>query len=374
MRTVAPRPARPARSARSSARGARAARAGGIAALVVAALTAAACAGPAAPAPLPDVTSPAVVIPNKQAAPTPVVPARWPLTGVASADVVERPALAVKIENPREVRPQTGLDQADMVWEEVVEGGITRFVAVFHSQVPDEIGPIRSVRPMDPAIAAPLHGLIAFSGGQAGFVQALGAAGLQRISNDAGDDGFYRKSGAHPAPHNVFGTPSTFWAQADSSHTASPPAQFTIARRAEQSTVALQGTPATTLDAVLSGYSHPSWTWDEASGTWLRTEGTTPATAASGARLAAANVVALTVRLVDSGTKDPAGNPVPETELVGSGEGFVAVGGRSLAVTWTKSATDAPLQLTTADGTPVSLAPGVTWVELVPSTGSITVS
>ena len=85
-------------------------------------------------------------------------------------------------------------------------------------------------------------------------------------------------------------------------------------------------------------------------------------------------VVALTVRLVDSGTKDPAGNPVPETELVGSGEGFVAVGGRSLAVTWTKSATDAPLQLTTADGTPVSLAPGVTWVELVPSTGSITVS
>ncbi|WP_347057338.1 DUF3048 domain-containing protein [Blastococcus sp. HT6-30] len=53
-----------------------------------------------------------------------------------------------------------------MVWEEVVEGGITRYVAVYHSTVPGEIGPVRSVRPMDPAIAAPLHGLFAFSGGQ----------------------------------------------------------------------------------------------------------------------------------------------------------------------------------------------------------------
>ncbi|GAA3818542.1 hypothetical protein CSO01_28990 [Cellulomonas soli] len=341
----------------------------------MASLALAACAGPPDAASLPDVTSPAVVTADKQPAPTPVVPARWPLTGVASDAVVERPALAVKIENPREVRPQTGIDQADMVWEQVVEGGVTRFVAVFQSQVPKEVGPIRSVRPMDPAITAPLHGLVAFSGGQAGFVKALSTAGLQLLSNDAGNDGFYRKSGGKPAPHNVFGTPETFWAQADADHSASPQAQFTIARRAEQSTVVQTGTPATTIDTVLSGYAHPSWTWDAASSTWLRTEGTTPATAASGARLAAANVVALKVQLVDSGTVDPAGSPVPETKLVGSGEGVVAVGGRSLAITWSKASTDALLVLTGPDGQPVSLAPGATWIELVPtSSGSITVS
>ena len=83
-----------------------------------------------------------------------------------------RPALAVKIENSVDARPQSGLNAADVVWEEVVEGGITRFVAVYHSTLPPEIGPIRSVRPMDAAIAGPLHGLFAFSGGQGPFVDA----------------------------------------------------------------------------------------------------------------------------------------------------------------------------------------------------------
>ena len=152
-----------------------------------------------------------------------------------------RPALAVKIENSGDARPQTGLDQADNVWEEVVEGGISRFVAVFHSQVPAEVGPIRSVRPMDPAIVAPMHGLIAFSGGQPRFVNALKAAGVQTISQDAGAAGFYRKKGVGPAPHNVYGTPQTFWDQANADHTSPPPAQFVIAKQADAATAVATG-------------------------------------------------------------------------------------------------------------------------------------
>ncbi|AEE45058.1 DUF3048 domain-containing protein [Cellulomonas fimi] len=338
-------------------------------------LALAACSGgPTAPEPE-TVSQHADVAVAKAAAPAPVVPPRWPLTGQSADAVVERPALAVKIENPKEVRPQTGLDQADVVWEQVVEGGITRFVAVYHSQVPEEIGPIRSVRPMDPAIAAPLRGIVAFSGGQQAFVRELGAAGLQLMSQDGGAAGFYRKKGVAPAPHNVYATPQTFWDAADADHAASPPAQFTFARTAERASAVLAGTPANELEVRMSGYSRPRWTFDTASGTWLRSEGDTPATARSGARLAAANVVALEVRLVDSGTKDPAGNPVPETVLVGSGEGVVVSQGRSLAVTWSKTSTDAVLTLAAPDGSPVALAPGVTWVELVPeSSGTITVS
>lgn len=311
---------------------------------------------------------------DKAAPPAPVVPAAWPLTGVAAGDVATRPALAVKIENPREVRPQTGLDQADIVWEEVVEGGVTRLVAVFHSVVPDEVGPIRSVRPMDPAIVAPMHGLIAFSGGQPQFVSALPAAGVQILSNDAGNDGFYRTRNRR-APHNVFGTPAKFWAQADADHQASPPEQFDYARRPEQVTATTLGTPAASVQITMSGYSHPSFTWDAASGTWLRSEAGVDAMAASGARLAATNVVTLRVELVDSGARDPAGSVVPETKLVGSGEALVATGGKTIAATWTKSATDAVLVLTTADGRVVKLAPGKTWIELVPTSGggSVTV-
>lgn len=325
-------------------------------------------------APSDPVTADAAIDAAKGSAPEPVVPERWPLTGVAADDVVNRPAVAVKIENPKEVRPQTGLDQADVVWEQVVEGGVTRFVAVYNSQIPDEVGPIRSIRPMDPAITAPLKGLVAFSGGQQGFVTALADSGVQILSHDRGDDGFYRAKTAK-APHNVFGSLSTFLEQADAGHQNLPPEQFSFARAVAQASAVTAGTPATSVAVHISSYSNPGWDWDAATSAWLRSESGVPATAASGARLSAANVVVLRVDLVDSGTVDPAGSPVPETKLVGSGEALVASGGQTITATWSKSATDAPLTLTTADGTNVTLAPGNTWVELVPNgSGSVTVS
>jgi hypothetical protein len=335
-----------------------------------------ACSGSptADPTPVAPVTQAPVIEAAKGAPPAPVVQARWPLTGIASPDVVVRPALAVKIENSGEARPQTGLEQADVVWEEVVEGGISRFVAVFQSQVPAEVGPIRSVRPMDPAIIAPMHGLIAFSGGQPGFVQALKSAGVQTISQDAGAAGFYRKKGVAPAPHNVYGTPQAFWDQADGSHSAAPQTQFVLAKRPEQASAVLAGGASATVAVKLSGYAKPTWTWDAASGTWLRAEGATPATVRSGARIAATNVVTLKVRLVSSGTVDPAGNPVPETVLDGTGDATVSTGGHTITGTWTKTAQDAVLTLAAPDGSVITLAPGSTWVELVPKdSGSVTI-
>ena len=261
------------------------------------------------------------------------------------------------------------------MWEQVVEGGISRFVAVYQSQVPAEVGPIRSVRPMDPAIAAPLHGLIAFSGGQPQFVQDLKNAGLQIISMDAGADGFYRKKGVGPAPHNVYGTPQTFWDQADAEHAAAPASQFVMAKAPEKASAAVAGGPSTTVAVRLSGYSRPTWTWDAATGTWLRAEGTAPAMLRSGAQIAATNVVTLKVRVVNSGTTDPAGNPVPETVLEGTGDATVSSGGKTVTGTWTKTGTDAVLTLATADGAVLTLAPGITWVELVPvDSGSVTIS
>ena len=341
-----------------------------------AALVLGGCSGsPTDPTPVAPVTQPPVIEPAKLAPPAPVVTPRWPLTGVVAAEATVRPALAIKVENSGEARPQTGLDQADVVWEQVVEGGISRFVAVYQSQVPAEVGPIRSVRPMDPAIAAPLHGLIAFSGGQQQFVQGLKNAGLQTISMDAGAGGFYRKKGVGPAPHNVYGTPQTFWDQADADHSAAPPAQFVFAKVLDKATAVASGGPSSTVAVRLSGFSRPSWTWDAGTGTWLRAEGATPATLRSGARIAATNVVTLKVRLIDSGTVDPAGNPVPETVLEGTGEATISSGGKTVTGTWTKGSRDAVLTLATPDSAVVTLAPGITWVELVPrDSGSVTIS
>jgi hypothetical protein len=302
--------------------------------------------------------------------PPPPPPVYWPLTGLESGAVAPHPALAVKIENSLDARPQTGLDAADMVWEEVVEGGITRFVAVYHSSLPPEIGPIRSVRPMDAAIAAPLGGLFAFSGGQRGFVDAIAGAGLQVVSYDAGHGGFYRLNSRY-APHNVYADPADLLAQVDPGHSAAPAAQFAIATPDRVPSAVASGAPTNLVRLKLSGLSHPSWTWNVA-GHWLRAEGSTPAVGADGTPLRAANVVVLRVGVVNTGTTDPAGNPVPDMQMLGTGEALVATGGRTLAATWTKNSPAEPVALTGPDGQPVFLAPGNTWIELVPTrTGSV---
>ena len=348
-----------------------------VALTIGAALLLGACGGsPDDPTPVAPVTQPPVVEVAKIAPPAPVVPPRWPLTGVATAEVAGRPALAIKVENSGEARPQTGLDQADVVWEQVVEGGISRFVAVYQSQVPAEVGPIRSVRPMDPAIAAPMHGLIAFSGGQQQFVQDLKNAGIQTISMDAGADGFYRKKGVGPAPHNVYGTPQTFWDQADADHSALPPTQFVIAQGPGE------GQRGRGRRPVVGGGRAPLGLLASRRGRGTQGRGRGCARRAphrrcvrSGAQIAATNVVTLKVRVVDSGTTDPAGNPVPETVLDGTGDATVSSGGKTVAGTWSKTGVDAVLTLAAADGSVLTLAPGITWVELVPvDSGSVTIS
>jgi len=300
--------------------------------------------------------------------PPPPPPVYWPLTGLESGTVPAHPALAVKIENSLDARPQTGLGAADIVWEQVVEGGISRYVAVYHSTLPAEVGPIRSVRPMDPAITAPLHGLFAASGGQAGYVSAVADAGLQVLTLDGGDDGFYRVDTRY-APHNVYAAPQTFLAQADAAHLADPAAQFQMAVAAEQATAVASGTPASVLQLTLSGVSRPQWSWSAAESRWLRAEGTAPALEADGAQLGASNVVVLRVDVVATGGVDPAGNAIPETVLVGQGDAVIASGGKTIAATWVKASETDPMVLLGPDGNQLWLAPGRTWVELVPNRG-----
>lgn len=331
------------------------------------------CTAPPAPETPAPVTVTPTVEPSRGTPPEPVVPLVWPLTGVVTQEVAARPAVAVKVENTTVARPQTGLDQADVVWETIVEFDVSRFVAVFHSQVPAEVGPIRSVRPMDPAIAAPLHGLLVYSGGQGGILDLIHASGVQSISHDAGAAGLYRVRG-RAAPHNVYGTVQTFIDAADANHAAAPPQQFAFALRPELASAVVAGTPATTVAFNLSPAARPSWTWDGASGRWVRSEGSTPATVASGARISAVNVVSITAEHPNSGFGAQGGAAVPTYNLVGEGDALVATNGRTIPGRWSKTAQDAPLQLFTADGKPLLLAPGNTWVELVPAgKGSVSV-
>lgn len=308
-------------------------------------------------------TEPAEVETDKDAVPEPVVPITWPLTGVRVEKVADRPAMSVKIENSPQSRPQTGLEQADVVWEQMVEGGVTRFNAVFHSKVPGTLGPIRSLRPMDAAISAPFGGLFVFSGGQGRFVDQVAATGLRMLSMDAGAAGFYRTRDRY-APHNVYGDTDVFLEAAGDR--GPPPAQFRFARVAAQVS-ATAGRAAKRIGIAFPA-SEPSWTW--AGEAWARSEGSSNATTTDGGRIEATNVVVLRVQVRDTGTRDPGGNPVPETVLTGSGDAVVCSAGHSMSATWKKAKVDSVLELVDGDGEPVLLAPGNTWVEMVPASGS----
>lgn len=289
-----------------------------------------------------------------------------PLNGATvPAGSLQHAALSAKIDNHWDARPQLGLERTDIVFEELVEGGITRYVAMWHSDIPEEFGPIRSIRPMDPEIAGSFGGIIFYAGGQPHFVAMMQATPLYNAIHGQGDTAAYMyRASDRRAPHNVIVRAQEFLsAHAD---IAAPPQQFAYALDAASSTAAKDGTPTGTLQLVFSSSSAPGWTWDAASGRYLRWQDGAPDLDAAGAQLSAVNVVTIRVPVTN-------GYGLPKTELLGSGEAWVTTGGGTVHATWFKPTLTDAITLLDDDGIAVRLGAGNTWIELVPLEGSVAI-
>ncbi|WP_084626565.1 DUF3048 domain-containing protein [Demequina aurantiaca] len=342
----------------------------GLSGIVLAALTLAACSAD----PVPNVTKTATPAPSASRAAVPSPPPEpepaivWPLTGLdateASADDLARPALSIKIENSAAARPQENLDAADVVFEEYVESGISRLVAVYHSDVPESVGPIRSMRPMDKNIMGSFKGPLIYSGAQVRFTEATVASGQKVITSDLGASGFYRTSDK-ASPHNLHGYTADFYEQAGDM--PAPPQQWDYAKEDEEPTAAT-GTAASAIKIHMSQYSNPSWNWDDSKNLWMRSEDGNPHVTTAGTQIGADNVVVLdvTVKYTSGSSK----SSVPETIVAGqNGTGIIASGNAQLPIKWSKAGQYDPWVFTTEDGDPVELLQGKTWVELIPNKG-----
>ena len=304
---------------------------------------------------------------SSSAAPTTATPAPvYPLTGlpVTSATNAHRPALSVKVDNAPGSFPQVGVDDADMVAEALVEGGLTRLFVTFQSHGAPAVGPIRSARPVDAALLRELGGgVFAYSGAAAGEIAPVKASSTASLVNDDQETMPFYRNGSRPVPHNVFASTAGLWAKglAQGAADVPPPQLFTYSPQPEGGLTHPLGQAS--LD--MSNISSAAWTWDAGKGVYLRTQDGAPDMNSDGSRMTAANVVILSVPVGPSGIFDAAGNQDPYVHLVGSGVVWVLRGGQEIQGTWTRPTIDQPMQLVGTAGT-ITLAPGTTWLELLP--------
>ena len=286
-------------------------------------------------------------------------PPTAPLTGRPdpSGVTATRAALSAKIANNDDARPQQGLEQADVVYEEEVEGRITRFLAVFHSQSPEAFGPIRSVRRVDPDIVWPIKGLFAYSGGVAQNVSLIRDAPVQSFDEtEAGDAMFLDRSFSDgKRPNILFGRPEAFWERAED---RTPPAPlFTYLEEGEE----FGGDPVSEVTVpVGAGEFHPTWRWDDAVGGWLRYQEGEPFMTRGGAHL---GTDILFVQFVPGGGA--------ETEVIGEGDAAVLAQGQIVRGRWIREDRESRTRFVTAGGTEIAVPPGRAWVHLPMAGGEL---
>ena len=293
---------------------------------------------------------------------SPAPPATWPLTGLqaAAGESVEKPypVLVTKIDNTVSSAPQLGLGKADMVVEELVEGGLTRLAAFFYSDLPSKVGPVRSMRASDIGIVSPIHASVVTSGAAAVTISRIKGAGIKFFPE--GSKGISRDNSRH-APYNVFADLKTISKTAKIDDTR-PDDYLPFG----DESAFPGGVPATKIQAKFGSGHTTQWSYD---GKGYVNQNSN---SAQGDHFPADTVLVLRVRVGDAGYLDPAGNHVPETKFIGKGKAMLFHHGQVVRGTWSKDSLKSTIKLATAAG-PLTVPAGHTWVELVPAgSGNVT--
>ncbi len=296
--------------------------------------------------------------------PPPPPPATDPLTG---GPLVQGPVVAVKIDNTSAGLPQYGVAGADIVYVEQVEGGLTRLMSVFHTNLPAEVGAVRSVRTTD-AELLPVFGTpaLVFSGGGGVPLEALAATPTIAISEDGGGPGFWRSDSAS-APYNLHSNLQTVVGSVSG---ISQPNNIGLAFAAADPRVDA-GPPATALSVQ---YQAARLEFTAEGGGYRLIRNGEGETDAEGAPIVTDNVVFQDVAFEPDGEFDSVGSPSFISHTVGNGTFTLFRDGHAIAGTWSRPAPDQPTQYLDAAGQPVPFKPGKTWVALVPPIASVSVS
>ncbi len=350
--------------------------------LLTCVLALAGCATGALAPPTPSGTTPSASpsnAPKPTASPTPVStptpeptqpptlpPAPPPVDALTGGPVNEGPVIAAKIDNTSAGLPQYGIADADITYVEQVEGGLTRLMPVFHTTLPTDVGPVRSVRTTD-AELLPVFGVpaLVFSGGGGIPLDAIARTPVIQVAEEQGAGGFWR--GAGIPPYNL---------HADLTRVAANTSGLTPARSIGMTFAAIdpivEAAPPTGSVTVQFQAARMGFEWT-GSNYQVDRQGT-PLDDASGTAVVADNVLVQHVDFQPDGEFDSAGSPSYISHTVGSGPFELYRDGKVLTGTWSRPAPDQPFQFLDGAGRPVPFKPGKTWVALTPGSASVSAS
>lgn len=286
-----------------------------------------------------------------------------PLSGaMGTEEQTARPAVAVKIENSPAAYPLSGLGDAEVVFEELVEGGMTRFMAVYHCTDTVKAGPVRSARVVDPPIMSPITRILAAAGGNAHVRKALDKANIITIDEDTPGGALRRISRPGiSSEHTLYG--NTAKARKVGSKKFDDPPTPGIFAFGE---IPSGGRPArsVTLNFTQSDPIVYKWAGDS----WTRSQHGAPF-AVEGPKVEIDNLI-IELHKINYSKKivDPAGNPSIEiADPVGSGEALVFRDGKVFEATWSRKAVTDRVVYETKDGDEIALKTGSTWIALLPN-------
>jgi hypothetical protein len=286
----------------------------------------------------------------------PATPARHrllsPFTGEPVASL--GPVIAVKVDNIAQARPQTGLSQADIVYVLPVEGGLSRFLAIFSSRFPALIGPVRSAREDDLELLREFgRPAFAYSGAQPHLLPVVERARI--VDLYSGRVGGYFRDHRRVAPYNLYARTAQLRAEARGASKARH-----IGFLFGPAPAGGRATPAVTVSYPAASFT---FTWSAPSGRWMvRMDGSRAVTTDAGQFSAATVVIQYTIvrksRFIEWGALPP------YAESTGSGRAVVLRDGRTYQARWSRPSADGGTTFTTAAGQPMTFAPGPVWVVL----------
>lgn len=290
------------------------------------------------------------------------------LTGlpIADASVNDRPVTAVMIENSQSARPQSGLDQAGVVFEAVAEGGITRFVTLFQDSAPDYIGPVRSVRPYYIQWLMGFDAAVAHVGGSPEALQDIkkwGVKDLDQFYNGS----YYHRISSRAAPHNVYTSMANL--NAAEAKKGFGKASYTgFARKAD----APVATPnAASIDFAISGPLYNAhYDYDKATNSYKRSEGGAPHMSVNSAGVQTQNAPKVVIGLVM-----PKGIEADDLHTsyntLGSGQAYIFQDGTVTVGTWHKADAATNFTFTDQNGAAIKLNAGQTWLTALGAASSV---